>query len=76
MFSYCTDDGMYVCMCVCVCFLSFLLLDVFFLNGTCAVSGDECRVAVATGGKSGSSEMQVKTIDLCVCVCVCVCVTG
>lgn len=31
--------------------------------------GDKCCVAVATGGKGGSSEMRVKTIDLCVCVC-------
>lgn len=30
--------------------------------------GDKCCVAVATGGKDSSSEMRVKTIDLCVCV--------
>lgn len=28
--------------------------------------GDECCVAVATGGKSGSSAMQAKTINVCI----------
>lgn len=31
--------------------------------------GDECCVAVATGGKSGSSAMQAKTINVCIFIC-------